>query len=169
MEASSEIALNIANAFNDKSVNIISAMVKGLTSMAIISGIVSKNLIRGVTAIGAGALGIGAKAGLKTVGKGVLARSGGALLGAGTPLGLIISIGLGISAIVDIVSAIRNNQENEQKEDDLPDPVETSTAFTARNFTSRMINNFYNNPQPAVEISREIELWNSRFMSETRW
>lgn len=113
----------------------------------------------------AGVLGLGGLLGGK-----FLAKQGGKLALAGATskagtAGLIISGLLILSSILDAVNYFK---EKEEKKDNIAPPIDTQATYTYRNNNSNMVNNFYNNPQPASEIARELDYWNSRFLSETR-
>lgn len=106
----------------------------------------------------AGVLGLGGLLGGKA-----LAKQGGKLaLGR---LGVAGGILLALWTIVDILNFFKDKEE--KKETDIP-PIDPQATYTYRNNNSNMVNNFYNNPQPASEIARELDYWNSRFLSETR-
>lgn len=160
MEATSKIALYIAESLGSDDV------VDKLRNWGILlTGvwIIVDKIKTAITSLG-GALGLGGLIGGK-----FFAKQSGKLALAGVTSkaghwGMVATIILLLWTIVD---AINYFKEKEEKKDIAP-PIDPQATYTYRNNNNNMVNNFYNNPQPVNEIARELDYYNSRFLSETR-
>jgi len=188
MDATSQIALNLANALGDEKIRtVIKDAALFMTVMATQAALFSsalKPILKGLL----GLFGLGKGKGLMGGLLGLLGLNAGAglfnygtkkalvgTLGKGAAKGLLRTVGLAIPfvdilmvlwLIYDIIKAFFGKKDKEDQEQ--PSPIDDSAGYSYRALNSSIVNHFHNNPVPQQEVINNLTYLTDYLLAGTK-